>query len=72
VSVQPYSQRVAEHVKRLRGAPQAAVVELALTTPGGPLDAPFAPVDPALHAAAQQLTREAGIDLSVERRRRGM
>ncbi len=64
-----FDERVQKHKERLSGASQRVIVELALTSPGGSMDAPFAPIDPALHAAAVELAREAHINLFMERLR---
>ncbi|MFC1600512.1 hypothetical protein ACFL25_00320 [Patescibacteria group bacterium] len=53
-----FEERVAAHMERLKDVKLGALYELANTFPGGPCDAPFAPIDPALNAAAQRLVRE--------------
>ena len=60
-----HEERLAEHLERLRKAPARSVIELAATRPRSSMDAPFAPIDPALNAAAQQLVREAGLEKQV-------
>ena len=57
-----FEERLAANKQRLRdNATIRAVIELAATTPGSQMDAPFAPIDPALSAAAQELVREEGL-----------
>lgn len=50
-----FELRVQQHMDILRGCPLESIAELAATSPGGALDAPFAPIDPTLHAAANRL-----------------
>ncbi len=50
-----FEERVEAHMERLRGSSADAVFNLANTIPGGPCDAPFAPIDPALYAAARRI-----------------
>lgn len=56
-----FDERVAACKNQLQGTNVGALYEIANTVPGGPCDAPFAPIDPALHCAARELVGEAGL-----------
>lgn len=62
-----YDTKLAAARTTLANVSIASLTEIAATTPGGPLDAPFAPIDPTMVAAARQLIDEAGIP-SVQQR----
>ena len=58
---QSFEERVAAYKQQLRNSSARGVIELAATTPGGAMDFPSFPIDPALNAAANQLVNEAGL-----------
>jgi len=49
-----HEEKVKKYMEDLRDKP-IIILELATTTPGGPTDAPFAPIDPTLYEASMRL-----------------
>lgn len=66
-----YREKVDAYKEYLQGKSERSILELAATRPGGPMDAPFAPIDPALHSAASEIAKERGLSIGEFRKRIG-
>lgn len=60
-----FEERVQKYRENLDSRGLNIILELAATAPGSAYDHPYAPIDPALHAAARQIVDELGLGKEV-------